>query len=76
MIKKFFYIIIFLFFSCTNLFIEENLFNSIGFSGSAWIEFGKLSSMQISQEANDFTIKFWASGKDIHTSDSPAFFSL
>jgi len=76
MIKKFFYIIIFLFFSCTNLFIEENLFNSIGFSGSAWIEFGKLSSMQISQEANDFTIQFWASGKDINTSEAPAFFSL
>ena len=68
------YLPIVLFFSCINLIIQEEIYNSLYFSGGSWIEFAKIDSMK--SESNDFTIQLWVSGGDVDTNEAPAMFSI
>ena len=61
-------------FSCIDLIIQEEIYNSLYFSGGSWIEFAEIDSMKL--ESNDFTIQFWISGGDVDTNEAPAMFSL
>ena len=61
-------------FSCIDLIIQEEIYNSLYFSGGGWIEFAEIDSMKL--ESNDFTIQFWISGGDVDTNEAPAMFSL
>ena len=61
-------------FSCIDLIIQEEIYNSLYFSGGSWIEFAEIDSMKL--ESNDFTIQFWVSGGDVDTNEAPAMFSL
>ena len=61
-------------FSCIDLIIQEEIYNSLYFSGGSWIEFAKIDSMRL--ESNDFTIQFWVSGGDVNTNEAPAMFSI
>ena len=61
-------------FSCIDLIIQEEIYNSLYFSGGSWIEFAEIDSMKL--ESNDFTIQFWVSGGDVNTNEAPAMFSI
>ena len=68
------YLIFFCLFSCTNIFIEDQKYNSLAFKGGSWIEFPVADSMKI--DRNDFTLQFWVSGGTIDTNEAPALFSF
>ena len=61
-------------FSCIDLIIQEEIYNSLYFSGGSWIEFAEIDSMKL--ESNDFTIQFWVSGGEVNTNEAPAMFSI
>ena len=61
-------------FSCIDLIIQEEIYNSLYFSGGSWIEFAEIDSMKL--ESNNFTIQLWVSGGDVNTNEAPAMFSL
>ncbi len=61
-------------FSCIDLIIQEEIYNSLYFTGGSWIEFAEIDSMKL--ESNDFTLQFWVSGGDVDTNEAPAMFSL
>ena len=61
-------------FSCIDLIIQEEIYNSLYFTGGSWIEFAEIDSMKL--ESNDFTIQFWVSGDDVNTNEAPAMFSI
>ena len=61
-------------FSCIDLIIQEEIYNSLYFTGGSWIEFAEIDSMKL--ESNDFTIQFWVSGGDVNTNEAPAMFSI
>ena len=60
--------------SCTNLFINEEKYNSLAFKGGSWIEFPLLDSMRVRNY--DFSLQFWVSGSPINTNEAPALFSI
>lgn len=71
------YIPILLFFSCIDMFTgRDTHYDSLYFSGGAWIEVARMDSMRLSTDSNDFTIQFWVAGSDVYSEDGPAFFSL
>ena len=73
------YISILLFFSCTDMFINRDThYDSLYFSGGAWIEVARMDSMRLSTDSNDFTIQFWVAGteENVSSEDGPALFSL
>ena len=61
-------------FSCIDLIIQEEIYNSLYFTGGSWIEFAEIDSMKL--ESNDFTIQFWVSGDDVNINEAPAMFSI
>ena len=61
-------------FSCIDLIIQEEIYNSLYFTGGSWIEFAEIDSMKL--ESNNFTIQLWVSGGDVNTNEAPAMFSL
>ena len=61
-------------FSCIDLIIQEEIYNSLYFSGGSWIEFAEIDSMKL--ESNNFTIQLWVSGGDVNTNEAPAMFSI
>ena len=61
-------------FSCIDLIIQEEKYNSLYFTGGSWIEFAEIDSMKL--ESNDFTIQFWVSGGEVNTNEAPAMFSI
>ena len=61
-------------FSCIDLIIQEEIYNSLYFTGGSWIEFAEIDSMKL--ESNDFTLQFWVSGSDVNTNEAPAMFSI
>ena len=61
-------------FSCIDLIIQEEIYNSLYFTGGSWIEFSEIDSMKL--ESDDFTIQFWISGGDANTNKAPAIFSI
>ena len=61
-------------FSCIDLIIQDEKYNSLYFTGGSWIELAEIDSMKL--ESNDFTIQFWVSGGDVETNESPALFSI
>jgi hypothetical protein len=61
-------------FSCIELIIQEQIYNSLYFTGGSWIEFAEIDSMKL--ESNDFTIQFWVSGDDANINEAPAMFSI
>jgi len=61
-------------FSCIDLIIQEEIYNSLYFTGGSWIEFAEIDSMKL--ESNDFTIQFWVSGGEVNTNEAPAMFSI
>ena len=61
-------------FSCIDLIIQEEIYNSLYFTGGSWIEFAEIDSMKLG--SNDFTIQFWVSGGNTNTNEAPAMFSL
>ena len=75
--KTFKYIPILLFFACIDMFIDQDIhYDSLYFSGGAWIEVAKMDSMKLSNESNDFTIQFWVAGSNVYSNDGPSLFSL
>ena len=59
------------------MFIDQDThYDSLYFSGGAWIEVAKMDSMKLSTDSNDFTIQFWVAGSDVYSDDGPALFSL
>ena len=65
-----------LLFSCIDLIIQEEKYNSLYFTGGSWIEFARLDSMKMDATANDFTLQFWVSGGEVDTNTAPALFSI
>jgi len=61
-------------FSCIDLIIQEEKYNSLYFSGGSWIEFAQIDSMKL--ESNDFTIQLWVSGGEMNSNEAPAMFSI
>jgi hypothetical protein len=61
-------------FSCIDLIIQDEKYNSLYFTGGSWIELAEIDSMKL--ESNDFTIQFWVSGGNIETNEAPALFSI
>ena len=55
---------------------RDTHYDSLYFSGGAWIEVARMDSMRLSTDSNDFTIQFWVAGSDVYSEDGPAFFSL
>ena len=58
-------------FSCIELIIQEQIYNSLYFTGGSWIEFAEIDSMKL--ESNDFTIQFWVSGDDANINERTSF---
>lgn len=69
------YIIFLFLLSCTNLFIDDEEYNSLGFNGGSWIEFPSIDDMKV-EEKYDFSIQFWVSGGEINGNEAPALFSI
>ena len=61
-------------FSCIDLIIQEEIYNSLYFTGGSWIEFAEIDSMKL--ESNKFTIQLWVSGGEVNTNEAPAMFSI
>ena len=53
---------------------KDTHYDSLYFSGGAWIEVAKMDSMKLNSDANDFTIQFWVAGSDVYSNDGPALF--
>ena len=68
------YIIFLFLLSCTNLFIDDEEYNSLGFNGGSWIEFPSIDSMIV--QDYKFSIQFWVSGAEINNNEAPALFSI
>lgn len=56
--------------------IQENHYQSLYFQGGSWLESPQISNMKMSDNANDFTLQFWASGDSIIYNEAPALFSI
>lgn len=71
---KLIYIISLFILSCTNLFINEEKYNSLAFNGGSWIEFPHIDSMRVRNYS--FSLQFWVSGGTTTTNEAPALFSI
>ena len=63
-------------FSCIDMIIQDNKYNSIYFNGGSWIDCAQIENMKLSPSANEFTLQFWVSGSDIEVLEAPAIFSI
>ena len=63
-------------FSCIDMIIQDNKYNSIYFNGGSWIDCAQIENMKLSPSANEFTLQFWVSGSDIEVVEAPALFSI
>ena len=75
-LKKYVLISLIFIFSCIDLVIEENQYNSLNFKGGSWIELPQMSNMKLSSSSNKFSLQFWISGGEVDTNQAPALFSL
>ena len=70
MIKQ--YLLLLLLFSCTDILVNKQEYQSIELSGTGWIEINQGTDFN----ANNFTLQSWFSGLDTNAGDAETIFSM